>query len=85
MSRDKTRRAHGGPPMTMREVMDAESAALPASPMPTTPLHSAEDRAFIRLELLRLAHRHDHSPEQIVERCKALEAYVFDDQPADKF
>lgn len=57
-----------------------EGDAKPASP----PLQSVEDRAFIRLELLRLAHRHDYSPEQIVERCKALEAYVFDDQPADK-
>lgn len=49
------------------------------------PLQSAPDRVTVRLELLRLAHRHDQDANTIVERAKALEAYVFGDQPADKF
>lgn len=30
----------------------------------------------IRLELVRLCYRHDHSPEQIIERSDKLLAYV---------
>ncbi|MBP6748421.1 MAG: hypothetical protein KA144_02175 [Xanthomonadaceae bacterium] len=48
------------------------------------PLHPAADRALIRLDLLRLAHRHDFDAKQVIERAQALEAYVFDDQTADK-
>jgi hypothetical protein len=29
-----------------------------------------------RLDLLRLVYRHDHSAEALIERAKALEAYV---------
>lgn len=49
------------------------------------PLQTAPDRALIRVELLRLAHRHDKQPEQIVEHAKVLEAYVFSEPAADKF
>lgn len=58
---------------------DSGDAAV-ASP----PLQPGADRAYIRLELVRLAHRHDHSADQIVERARALEAYVLGDQPGDK-
>lgn len=30
----------------------------------------------IRVEILKLAHRHDLEPQQVVERAKVLEAYV---------
>lgn len=33
-------------------------------------------RDALRLELVRLVHRFDHSPEQVIERAKELEAYV---------
>ncbi len=36
----------------------------------------------IRLDLLRLVHRHDLSPEQIIERAEKFERYVR--QTADK-
>lgn len=35
-----------------------------------------DQRAAIRLEVLKLANRFDHSPEQIIERSAALEKYV---------
>lgn len=34
------------------------------------------DLAHIRLEVLRLAHRHDQSAETVVERAEKLERYV---------
>lgn len=63
--------------MTVPMTVDAVTA--------TPPLQSVEDRALIRLELLRLAHRHDQEPKTIVERAQALEAYVFSEPAADKF
>lgn len=57
-----------------------EGGAGSASP----PLQSEPSRALIRLELLRLAHRHDVAAQNIVERAQALEAYVIGDQAADK-
>jgi len=68
-------------PRAFRGHGDAAGVAPVASPL----LQSSPDRALIRLELVRLAHRHDHTSEQIVERAKALEAYVLADQAADKF
>lgn len=35
----------------------------------------------LRLELLKLVHRHDHPPEQVLERAKVLAAWVFDSGP----
>lgn len=32
--------------------------------------------AHIRLEVLRLAHRHDREPAQVVERARELERYI---------
>jgi hypothetical protein len=60
---------------------DAVGVAPAASP----PLQPGADRGLIRLELVRLAHRHDHTSEEIVKRAQALEAYVLGDQAADKF
>lgn len=54
------------------------------APVASPPLQSDPDRATVRLELLRLAHRHDAAAENIVERARAFEAYVFGDQTADK-
>ena len=51
---------------------------------PAAILQPEVNRALIRLELLRLAHRHDLEAKHIVERATAFEAYVFDDQAADK-
>ena len=34
------------------------------------------DIAQIRLEALKLAHRHDHLPEMVIDRAKAYEAFV---------
>ena len=65
--------------MTLGEIADSEGGAPSASP----PLQSAPDRATVRLELLRLAHRHDYAADQIIERAEAFEAYVFG-QTADK-
>lgn len=48
-------------------------------------LTGVSPRAYIRLEVLRLAYRPDAAPDAIVKRAQALEAYVCDDQPADKF
>jgi len=36
----------------------------------------------LRLEILKLVHRHDLSPEAIVTRAKAIEAYVTEQQNA---
>lgn len=49
-----------------------------------TPLQSPPDRVTVRLELLRLAHRHDQTAEYIVERAQAFEAYVLGGPEADK-
>jgi len=35
----------------------------------------------VRLEVLKLANRFDHSPEQIIERSTALEQYVLKGAP----
>lgn len=35
----------------------------------------------LRLELVRLVHRFDHEPERVIDRAKALEAYVLSAQP----
>lgn len=51
---------------------------------PAAILQPEVNRALIRIELLRLAHRHDLDASKIVERATALEGYVFDDQAADK-
>jgi len=48
------------------------------------PLQPGADRALIRLELLGLVYRKDLAPSDSIERAQALEAYVFDDQTADK-
>lgn len=66
--------------MSRRDHKQGQGGAVVASP----PLQPGADRAFIRLELVRLAHRHDHTADQIVERAKTLEAYVLGDQPGDK-
>jgi len=41
------------------------------------------DIAFVRLEALKLAHRHDHLPEMVIDRAKAYEAYVVGTAKAD--
>lgn len=66
--------------MTLGEIAASEGGADSAPP----PLQSVADRALIRLELLRLAHRHDVAAQNIVERAQAFEVYVFGDQAADK-
>jgi hypothetical protein len=38
----------------------------------------------IRLECLKLAHRHDHTAEMVVDRAKVFERYVQDSQAADR-
>lgn len=38
-------------------------------------------RAEARLEILKLVNRHDHTAELIVARAKALEEYVFSEEP----
>jgi hypothetical protein len=48
------------------------------------PLQPGADRALIRVELLRLVYRPDLDASHTIERVQALEAYVFDDQTADK-
>lgn len=65
--------------MTLAEIAEAEGGAPGASL-----LQSAQDRAYIRVELLRLCHGHHLEARQIVDRAKTLEAYVFGDQAADK-
>lgn len=35
----------------------------------------------IRIECLKLAHRHDREPAQVVETAKAYEGFVTGDQP----
>lgn len=54
------------------------------TPLGEPVLQPEVNRALIRLEVLRLAHRHDLDASKIVERARALEGYVFDDQAADK-
>lgn len=46
------------------------------------PLQAAPERANMRLEALRLAHRNDLSAEAIIERAGVLLAWI--EQPADK-
>ncbi len=41
------------------------------------------DIAQIRLECLKLAHRHDHSPEMVIDRAKAYEAFAVGTAKAD--
>lgn len=38
----------------------------------------------VRLELLQLAYRHDRSPEDAIQRAKALEAYVSEQSAGDE-
>lgn len=40
-------------------------------------------RAEVRLELLKLCHRHDLSPEQIIPRMKEFEDHIFEGQELD--
>jgi hypothetical protein len=54
------------------------------TPLGEPVLQPEVNRALIRLELLRLAHRHDHEASTIVARARDFEVYVFDDQAADK-
>lgn len=65
----------------------AEVAPTPPTP-PDAPaaslLQSPQDRAYMRVELLRVCHGHHLEANAIVERAKTLEAYVFGDQAADK-
>lgn len=64
--------------MTLGEIAAAEGGEAPS------PLHSAQERANIRLEVLRLAHRPDVPVEQVIERAGRLTAFVLGEQPADK-
>lgn len=50
----------------------------------SAPLQPAADRVLIRVELLRLAHRHDVGADEIIARAAAFERYVYGDQAADK-
>lgn len=79
MSRDLSRVLGKAGPST-GSVNLAEDDAPAASP----PLQSGADRANVRLDLLRLTHRYDLSPEQIIDRTRAFEAYVFGEPAADK-
>ena len=36
------------------------------------------DLPALRLELLRLVHRHDHTPEQLIARAAVLEAWLLE-------
>jgi len=47
------------------------------------PLHSAQFRANMRLEALRLAHRADLDPAAMIDRVNTLLAWLLE-QPADK-
>lgn len=39
-------------------------------------------KAQLRFELLKLVHRHDFTPDQLIERARALEAYCVEgDEP----
>jgi hypothetical protein len=42
------------------------------------------DIAQIRLEALKLAHRHDQLPEMVIDRAKAYEAFVTGTAKADE-
>lgn len=46
------------------------TAPSPAGPFPP------DEKSRLRLELLKLVHRFDHSPTQVIERARELEAYV---------
>ena len=50
----------------------------------TRRLNNSAERASIRLEIVRLCYRHDHESAKIVAKAREIEAYLFDDQPADK-
>jgi hypothetical protein len=39
---------------------------------------------YLRLECLKLAHRHDHSPQDVVARASEFERYVQGSQAAPK-
>ena len=41
----------------------------------------ADQDVAVRLEVLKLANRFDHSPEQVIERAAALESYVLKGVP----
>jgi hypothetical protein len=38
----------------------------------------------MRLEVVKLCHRHDLEPERIIERAKAIEAYVLEPEAAPR-
>ena len=40
-------------------------------------------RTEVRIEILKLVHRHDHSPELILERARSLEAWATECEPSD--
>jgi hypothetical protein len=42
------------------------------------------DIAQIRLEVLKLAHRHDHASEMVIDRARAYEAFVIGTAKADE-
>lgn len=50
----------------------------------TRRLHNSPENATLRLEIVRLCHRHDQSASVIIARAKELEAYIIGGQPADK-
>ncbi len=42
------------------------------------------DRDTIRLECIKLWHRHDREPAQVIESAKQYEAYIVSDAKLDK-
>lgn len=45
---------------------------------------NAMNRDLIKLEIVKLCHRHDLEPAQIIARAKVIEDYVFGDVQAEK-
>jgi hypothetical protein len=55
----------------------------PASPIPAVRLDEKVELPTVRIEALRLAHRHDLPAKAVIERAAELEAYVLNGRPAE--
>jgi hypothetical protein len=62
-------------PVTPTDWGGAQAGSSPAT-APSPSWRPPDEKSSLRLELVKLVHRFDRSPSQVIERARELEAYV---------